>query len=168
MFLNRSPCHDPPYLSRWRTDSSISHENELAFPAISFPHLRRLVVSAGRERNGRGRVLRFRKEGRKSIRGKVESGKRRCGSAKDGRGKDRRVGWQGDERGKSTGRMKDGMLENAHANGRGFTAKVSRGNERNVRSTGEQTNPSIDRSGTGGSFPSPSFFSFSFSLPLPR
>lgn len=59
VFPNRSPCHGPPYLSlsRWRTDSSISHENELAFPAISFPHLRRLVVSASRERNGRGESL---------------------------------------------------------------------------------------------------------------
>lgn len=47
--------------------------------------------------------------------------------------------------------------ENAHANGKGFTAKVSRGNEQNVR-TNEQTNPSIDRSGTGGLVPSPSFF----------
>lgn len=56
-FPTRSPRHDLPYLSRWRTDSSISHENELAFPAISFPHLRRLVVSAGRERNGRGESL---------------------------------------------------------------------------------------------------------------
>lgn len=63
------------------------------------------------------------------------------------------VGRQDDERGKRTERMRDGMLGNAHANGRGFTAKVSRGNEQNVRSTSEQTNPSIDRSGTGDSFP---------------
>lgn len=68
---------------------------------------------------------------------------------------------------KNRGRMRDGMLENAHASGRGFTAKVSRGNQQNVRSTSEQTNPSIDRSGTGGSFPSPHFFTLSLSRQVP-
>lgn len=44
-----------------------------------------------------------------------------------------------------TGRMRDGMLEDAHATGRGFTAKVSQG-RRYIRSTSEQTDPnrSID------------------------
>lgn len=40
VFLNRfslpPPPSTPPYLSRWRTDSSISHENELAFPGYLF------------------------------------------------------------------------------------------------------------------------------------
>lgn len=49
----------------------------------------------------------------------------------------------GEERGKRTERMRDGMLENAHANGKGFTAKVSRGNEQNVR-TSKPTYRSID------------------------
>lgn len=63
---------------------------------------------------------------------------------------ERRIGvGRRDERGKRTERTRDGMLENAHANGKGFTAKVSRGNEQNVR-TNEQTDSSIDRSGTGG------------------
>ena len=87
----------------------------------------------------------------------MEARKRKMEEGKIGGEVGRRAG---EKNGTNEGRD---VLENAHANGRGFTAKVSRGNERYVRSTSasEQTNPhrSID--------PEPArLVSFAFFFPL--